>query len=51
MSFKDVAPQNEAQFLAAVTQQPVSVAIEADKPVFQHYKSGVFSDLRSVILT
>ena len=44
-SFKDVPPKQEAQLLAAVTQQPVSVAIEADKPVFQHYKSGVMSDL------
>jgi len=44
-SFKDVPPKQESQLLAAVTQQPVSVAIEADKPVFQHYKSGVMSDL------
>lgn len=29
---------------AAVAQQPVSVAIEADQPVFQHYHSGVLTD-------
>jgi len=43
-SFKDVPQNNEAQLLAAVTQQPVSVAIEADKPAFQHYKSGVLTN-------
>merc|ERR1711959_780740 len=29
---------------AAVTKQPVSVAIEADKSVFQHYTGGVLKD-------
>merc|ERR1712110_1146937 len=29
---------------AAVTKQPVSVAIEADKTVFQHYTGGVLKD-------
>ena len=41
--FKDVTPESETQLLAAVTQQPVSIAIEADKPAFQHYKTGVFT--------
>jgi len=41
--FKDVAPKNEAQLKAAVAMGPVSVAIEADKSVFQFYKSGVMS--------
>merc|ERR1711907_600014 len=41
--FKDVPASNEAQLMAAVAQQPVSVAIEADQSGFQFYKSGVFS--------
>jgi len=41
-SFADVASDNEAELAKAVTQQPVSVAIEADQTAFQHYKSGVF---------
>merc|ERR1711862_759561 len=32
--------QTENALEAAVTQQPVSAAIEADKQVFQHYQSG-----------
>jgi hypothetical protein len=37
-------PRNdEKQLEAAIHLGPVSVAIEADKPVFQHYKSGVMS--------
>jgi len=37
----DVAAQDEDALKTAVAAQPVSVAIEADKGVFQHYKSGV----------
>merc|ERR1719272_70713 len=44
-AFKDVTPKMESQLVAAVTQQPVSIAIEADKPAFQHYKTGVFTDM------
>jgi len=29
---------------AAVARQPISIAIEADQPVFQHYTSGVLTD-------
>lgn len=41
--YKDVAQKDETALLAAVNQQPVSVAIEADKSVFQLYKSGVLT--------
>ena len=39
--FKDVAKNDEDALKSAVAQQPVSIAIEADKSVFQLYKSGV----------
>merc|ERR1719276_532046 len=38
---KDVPQNNPTQLAAAVAKGPVSIAIEADKPAFQHYKSGV----------
>jgi len=41
--FADVTVNSEDQLMAAVQQQPVSVAIEADQSGFQLYKSGVFS--------
>ena len=40
--FADVTVNSEDQLMAAVQQQPVSVAIEADQSGFQLYKSGVF---------
>ena len=43
-NFTDVPKSNEAALVAAVAQTPVSVAIEADQPAFQHYKSGVFDN-------
>jgi len=36
--------QTEGALEAAVAQQPVSVAIEADQSVFQHYTSGVLTN-------
>jgi len=36
--------QTEGALEAAVAQQPVSVAIEADKAVFQHYTGGVLTN-------
>lgn len=41
--YTDVAPDNVAQLYAAVAQQPVSVAVEADQAAFQLYKGGVVS--------
>jgi len=35
---------SEMDLEAAVAQQPVSVAIEADQSVFQHYTSGILTD-------
>jgi len=40
--FKEVA-KSATQLKAAVAKGPVSVAIEADKTVFQHYRSGVLT--------
>lgn len=37
----DVEPNNEVALKKAVSKQPVSVAIEADKEVFQFYKQGI----------
>jgi C1A family cysteine protease len=39
--YRDVPQGNETALLSAVAQQPVSIAIEADKSAFQMYKSGV----------
>lgn len=43
VSFTDVPSKSDADMMAALTQQPVSVAIEADQQSFQLYKSGVFT--------
>merc|ERR1712232_1487653 len=43
--YKDVTTDNKVDLMSAVAQQPVSIAIEADKPVFQLYKSGVLSGM------
>ena len=37
----DVTPNNQLDLKAAVAQQPVSIAIEADTTVFQFYSGGV----------
>merc|ERR1712232_1017056 len=40
-----VSADSESAMMSAVSQQPVSIAIEADKSVFQLYKSGVLSTI------
>jgi len=42
-SYTDVESNSKSALLSAVAQQPVSIAIEADKSVFQLYSSGVMS--------
>lgn len=41
----DVTPLKEQALVAAIAQQPVSVAIEADHLSFQLYKAGVYSGM------
>merc|ERR1712110_1158078 len=41
--YKDVSANSEQAMMSALNQQPVSIAIEADKSVFQLYQSGVLS--------
>ena len=42
-SHTDVKIDSVASLMSAVAQQPVSVALEADQPGWQHYASGVMS--------
>jgi C1A family cysteine protease len=42
-SYTDVPANSDEDMMAALAQQPVSVAIEADQQSFQLYKSGVFT--------
>jgi len=40
-TYADVKTNDMDQLMAAVATQPVSVAIEADKPMFRYYASGI----------
>jgi len=42
-SYKDVTTNSEDALVAAIAQQPVSVAVEADQASFQFYSSGVMT--------
>lgn len=42
--YNDVKSGSASQLKAAISKGPVSIAIEADKMVFQLYKSGVLKD-------
>jgi C1A family cysteine protease len=44
-NYSDIVPNNEKILKRAVYQQPVSVAIQANKRSFQLYQSGIYSDL------
>merc|ERR1712203_1005609 len=40
--YKDVA-RSEQALMSAISQQPVSIAVEADRTVFQSYRSGIMA--------
>jgi C1A family cysteine protease len=42
-SYKDVPADSDDAFMAAIAQQPVSIAIEADQLAFQFYSGGVLT--------
>ncbi len=46
MGCTDVTPNDQLSLKAAVAQQPVSIAIEADTVYFQSYKSGVLDSVK-----
>lgn len=46
MGCADVTPNDQLSLKAAVAQQPVSIAIEADTVYFQSYKSGVLDSVK-----
>ena len=43
VGFKDVTPQDTNALMEAVSEQPVSVAIEADQMAFQLYRGGILT--------
>jgi len=43
-NYSDVIQNNETALMRAVSQQPISIAIQANKRSFQLYNSGIYSD-------
>jgi len=43
VSYTDVQKNSDSALMSALAQQPVSVAIQANQPAFQLYKSGVLT--------
>lgn len=43
ISVVNVAPNSESAMMGALAKQPISVAIQANQPAFQLYKSGIFT--------
>jgi len=43
ISYYDITPNSDIEMMSALSQQPVSVAIEADQRDFQLYSSGIFT--------
>lgn len=39
-----IGKASDEDMMSALAQQPLSIAIEADQAIFQHYKSGVITD-------
>eukprot|EP00966_Prymnesium_polylepis_P241065 5575088-Prymnesium_polylepis.1 len=44
VNFTDVPKNDEAALVAAAATTPISVAIDAGSPAFQHYASGIFDN-------
>ena len=42
-AYKDVTPKSESQLMAAVAQQPISIAVEANQLSWQFYNGGVIT--------
>jgi len=43
-TYTDVQTNSDSALMSALNQQPVSVAIQANQPAFQFYKSGVITE-------
>ena len=44
--YYNIPSNNETALMVALSQLPVSIAIEADQSSFQFYSSGVYSDIK-----